>query len=185
MSDDTGFVIADRERIDGALDGLARRIHGRLDGDFQLVGILRRGLPLARALGERLSDLRGEEVEVGELRLKRYADDLSILHEEPRLEEGEDGLPFEVEGSKLLLVDDVIYSGRTFLKAVCHLVGRGASEIRLAALCSRGENSVPVHADFVGMQIDVGEGRVIEVHAPPFEDTWEVLLFHQEDLEAD
>ncbi|MFP3949403.1 MAG: phosphoribosyltransferase family protein [Longimicrobiales bacterium] len=184
VSDGKGFVIADRERIEGALDDLARRIHGALGVDFHLVGILRRGLPLAQALGERLSSLRGEEVEVGELRLKRYADDLSILHEEPRLEEDEGDVPFEVEGSKLLLVDDVIYSGRTLLKAACHLVGRGASELRLVALCSRGENAVPVRADFVAMRIDVGEGRVIEVHAPPFEERWEVLLFHQEDLEG-
>lgn len=184
MSEEKGFVIADRERIDRALDDMARRVHATLPVDFHLVGILRRGLPLARALGERLSALRGEEVEVGELRLKRYADDLSVIHEQPRLEEEEDGFPFEVEGSRILLVDDVVYSGRTFLKAVCHLTGRGASELRLAALCSRGENAVPVHTDFVGMRIDVGEGRAIEVHAPPFEDEWRVLLFHQEDLEG-
>lgn len=184
MADGTGFEIADRERIDRALDRLARRIHGTLDPEFRVVGILRRGLPLAHALAERLSCLRGEDVEVGELRLKRYADDLSVLHESPRLEEDPKDLPFPVEESRLLLVDDVVYSGRTFLKAVCHLTGRGASEIRLAALCSRGENEVPVHADFIGMQIDVGQGRVIEVHAPPFEDEWKVLLHHREDLEA-
>jgi len=182
MSDEKGFVIADRDRIDRTLDGLARRIHGTLGGEYRVVGILRRGLPLARALAERLARLRGEEVEVGELRLKRYADDLSVLHESPRLEEDGGDLPFQVEGSKVLLIDDVVYSGRTFLKAVCHLTGQGVSELRLAALCSRGQNEVPVHADFIGMQIDVGEGRVIEVHAPPFEDEWRVLLFHQEDL---
>lgn len=180
MSDEKGFLIADRDRIDRALDGLARRIHGALGADFRVVGILRRGLPLARALAARLGDLRGEPVPVGELRLKRYADDLTLLHEDPHLEE--DDLPFEVKGERLLLVDDVVYSGRTFLKAVCHLAGRGAARVHLAALCSRGVNEVPVHADFVGMRIDVGEGRVIEVHAPPFEDEWAVHLFHEEDL---
>lgn len=182
MSDQKGFVIADEDRIGAVLDDMTRRIHAALEPDVRLVGILRRGVPLARALAGRLSDLRGDEVSVGELRLKRYADDLSVLHDDPRLEE--DGLPFEVEGARLLLVDDVIYSGRTFLKAVAHLVGRGARRVRLAALCSRGENTVPVHADFVGMQIDVGEGNVIEVHAPPFEEEWAVHLFHQEDLQA-
>lgn len=182
MSDGRGFLIADRGRIERELDDMAHRIHGTLDPGFLVVGILRRGVPLARALAERLSNLRGEEVPVGELRLKRYADDLSVLHDEPRLEEDE--LPFAVEGADLLLVDDVIYSGRTFLKAVGHLVGRGAGRVRLAALCSRGENAVPVHADFVGMQIDVGEGNVIEVHVPPFEEEWAVHLFHQEDLPA-
>jgi pyrimidine operon attenuation protein/uracil phosphoribosyltransferase len=85
----------------------------------------------------------------------------------------------------VLLVDDVIYSGRTFLKAVTHLDAAGAEAIHLAALCSRGENEVPVYADFVAMQIDVGEGNVIEVHAPPFEEEWGVWLFHREDLAED
>ena len=105
-----------------------------------------------------------------------------MLHDDPRLEE--DDLSFEVEGERLLLVDDVVYSGRTFLKAVCHLTGLGAATVHLAALCSRGPNDVPVHPDFVGMRIDVGEARAIEVHAPPFEDEWAVHLFHREDLDA-
>lgn len=182
MRDEKGFEIADRERIDEALDRLARRIHGTLGGDFRVVGVLRRGLPLARALAERIGDLRGEDVPVGELRLKRYSDDLSVLHEDPRLDE--EDFPFEVEGERILLVDDVVYSGRTFLKAACHLAGRGAARVHLAALCSRGPNEMPVHADFVGLRIDVGEGRVIEVHAPPFEDEWAVLLFHRADLDG-
>lgn len=176
----TGFLIADEARVLGALDGLTRRIHATLGPDFRIVGILRRGAPLGREIGRRLADLRDEAVEVGTLRLKRYADDLTILHDEPELDEAE--LPFEVEGAEVLLVDDVIYSGRTFLQAVTHLDAAGATAIHLAALCSRGENEVPVHADFVAMQIDVGEGNVVEVHAPPFEEGWGVRLFHREDL---
>lgn len=183
MSGSPGFLVADRERVGLLLDGLARRVHAALGTDVRVVGVLRRGVPLARELARRLGDLRGEEVEVGELRLKRYADDLTILHQEPELDEEE--LPFPVEGARVLLVDDVVYSGRTFLKAVAHLDGAGASEVHLAALCSRGANEVPVHAEFVGLQVDVGEGNVVEVHAPPYEEGWGVFLFHQEDLSPD
>lgn len=175
-----GFLIADETRVLTALDGLARRIHAILGPDVHVVGILRRGAPLARELGRRLGEMRGEAVDVGSLRLKRYADDLTVIHDEPEL--GDTELPFEIEGAEVLLVDDVIYSGRTFLKAVTHLDAAGASAIHLAALCSRGENEVPVHAEFVAMRIDVGEGNVVEVHAPPFEETWGVRLLHQEGL---
>lgn len=175
-----GFLIADETRVGSALDLLARRVDAELGGDVCVVGILRRGAPLARALGRRLAVLRGEDVAVGALRLERYADDLTVLHDEPRL--GESDLPFDVEGASVLLVDDVIYSGRTFLKAVTHLGESGARAVHLAALCSRGGNEVPVHADFVAMHIDVGEGNVVEVHAPPYEETWAVRLLHREDV---
>lgn len=175
-----GFLIADETRVGSALDLLARRVHAELGGDVRVVGILRRGAPLARALGRRLAVLRGEDVAVGALRLERYADDLTVLHDEPRL--GESDLPFDVEGASILLVDDVLYSGRTFLKAVTHLDESGARAVHLAALCSRGGHEVPVHADFVAMQIDVGEGSVVAVHAPPYEETWGVRLLHREDV---
>lgn len=176
----TGFLVADEARVLTALDSLTRRIHATLGPDLRVVGILRRGAPLAREIGRRLADLREAAVDVGSLRLKRYADDLTVRYDEPELDETE--LSFEVEGAQVLLVDDVIYSGRTFLKAVTHLDAAGASAIHLAALCSRGENEVPVYADYVAMQIDVGEGNVVEVHAPPFEEGWGVGLFHREDL---
>lgn len=176
-----GFLIADEERVSAALDRLARRIHAVLGAEVRVVGILRRGAPLAEEIARRLAALRGEEVEVGTLRLKRYADDLSVLHEEPELRDAE--LPFDVEGAGVLLVDDVIYSGRTFLKAVTHLDAAGARAVHLATLCSRDGNQVPLSAAFIAMQIDVGEGNVIEVHAPPFEESWGVWLFHRRDLQ--
>lgn len=180
MTESPGFLIADADRIESILDGLARRIHAELDPAVRLVGILRRGEPVARELADRLAVLRGREVEVGTVRLKRYADDLTLLHEEPEL--GEEELPFPVEGAHVLLVDDVVYSGRTFLQAVGHLTAAGARVVHLAVLCARGDNEVPVHTGFVGLEMDVGEGNVVEVHAPPYEDHWGIHLFHQEDL---
>lgn len=175
-----GFLLADAARVGAALDLLARRIHAELGAGVRVVGILRRGVPLAQELARRLAALRGEAVEVGTLRLKRYADDLTVLHDEPEL--GETDLPFDVEGARILLVDDVIYSGRTFLKALTHLDAAGARAVHLGALCSRGAQEVPLDADFVAMRIDVGKGNVVEVHAPPYEEAWAVRLFHQEDL---
>lgn len=181
--DDAGFLIADEARIENVLDRLARRIHAELGADVRIVGILRRGAPISEALGRRLAALRGDDVEVGTLRLKRYADDLTVLHDRPELKETD--LPFEVEDARVLLVDDVIYSGRTLLEAVAHVHGAGARSIHLAALCSRGANEIPVHADFVGFRADVGEGKVVEVHAPPYEEEWAVRLVHREDIHSE
>lgn len=86
MTEPSGFRVADAGRVARVLDRLARRIHAELGAGIHIVGILRRGEPLARELGRRLGELRGEDVEVGTLRLKRYADDLTVLHEEPELE---------------------------------------------------------------------------------------------------
>lgn len=183
MTDSSGFAIADAERTGRLLDGLARRIHAELGPEVRVVGVLRRGAPIAREIARRLGLLTGEEVPVGTLRLKRYSDDLTVLHDEPEL--GEEDLPFPVEGAHLVLVDDVIYSGRTFFKAAAHLMAAGAASVHLAALCSRGRNEVPVHADFVGLQADVGDGNVVEVHAPPYEEEWGVRLFRQEELEGE
>lgn len=177
---DHGFHMADEARVSSELDRLAARIHAVVGPDAHVVGILRRGAPLAERIGGRLGELRGTPVEVGTLRLKRYADDLTLLHDDPEL--GETELPFDVDGADVVLVDDVVYSGRTFLKAVNHLTAAGARTVRLAALCSRGGNEVPVRADFVAIRIDVGEGDVIEVHAPPFEEEWAVWLFHEVQL---
>ncbi|MEX2530230.1 MAG: phosphoribosyltransferase family protein [Gemmatimonadota bacterium] len=177
MTQSPGFQIADRERVHRVLGRMARRVHAELGPDIRLVGILRRGAPIARELAGRLAELVGREVETGTLRLERYADDLTVIHDEPRL--GEEDLPFEVEGARIVLVDDVIFTARTFLRALVHLDAAGAAEVHLAALCSRGPNEVPVHPGFVGLQVDVGEGNVVEVHAPPYEEEWGIHLLHR------
>lgn len=181
MSSSNGFLVASEERVFDALDDLARRVHAVLGDDVRIVGILRRGAPVAEEIGRRLEVLSGQKIEIGTLRLKRYTDDLTIVHEEPEL--GESEIPFETDGARILLVDDVIYTGRTVLRALTHLNAAGARTIHLGALCARGKREIPVCADFVAMRLDVGEGNVVEVHAPPFEERWEVRLFHREDLE--
>jgi pyrimidine operon attenuation protein / uracil phosphoribosyltransferase len=178
----SGFLVADEARIERVLDDLARRIHAVHGPELRVVGIRRRGVPVAEVLARRLGSLGGRQVPLGTIELERYADDLTLLHDEPQV--GAIDLPFEPGGATVLIVDDVLYSGRTFLEAVAHLVRAGAMKVELAALCARGASEVPVRADFVGLRLDVGESDVIEVRAPPYEATWEVRLFHREDLRA-
>lgn len=139
-----------------------------------LVGIRRRGVPLARALHARIEDLGGAGVEIGELELKRYSDDLEVLHHQPHLEEPDRTIP--IEGRRVLLVDDVLYTGRTLARAVQHVATAGARDVRCAVLCIRSGAELPIRADFVGFRFDVGAGGIVEVLTPPYEDELGVVL---------
>lgn len=166
--------IADRDRVGELLDDMAARLHATLEAPAALVGIRRRGAPLAELLAPRLEALGASAVPVGELELTRYADDLSVLHENPELS-GEH-LPSELGSRTVILVDDVLYTGRTLLSAAARVAEAGAERVRATVLCSRDRNHVPVFADPVGMQLDVGPAFLIEVRAPPYEDELAVMI---------
>ena len=168
MSDDPTFRVADHVLVDETLARLARQVHAALGPRLRIMGIRRRGVPLARRLAKHLETITGAAHPVDEVTLKRYSDDLDLLHEQPRLTDEEDGPG--VEGAHVLLVDDVLYSGRTLLRAVEYVVAGGAAQVHAVVLCSRGPNEVPVEAAFVGMQLDVAEDAVVEVRVPPYEE---------------
>lgn len=161
------FRIAAGDRFGRLLDGMAREIGALVEDELQLLGVRRRGVPLAERLADRLGEARGAEVSVQEVVLKRYSDDLTLLHDRPELEEEPD---LDVEGESVLIVDDVLYTGRTLFRAAQIAVAAGAERVRAAVLCSRGTNDVPVTAAVTGLQLDVGESSVVEVHVPPYEE---------------
>ena len=168
MSPEESFRVADGERFGRLLEDMARRIHALGESDLELLGVRRRGVPLAERLADRLGEERGRQVPVQEVALKRYADDLTLLHDRPELKEEPD---LEVEGKSVVVVDDVLYSGRTLFRAARIAVAAGADRVRAAVLCTRGENEVPVTAGVTGLRLDVGETGVVEVHVPPYEET--------------
>lgn len=167
--------------MEAVLDHLTRQIHVGLPTDFSIVGIRRRGVPLADQLAERLGSLLGQKIPVAEVSLKRYADDLSLLHEEPRLDTDNSSEIRELHGKTVLLVDDVLFSGRTLLSALHWLRDAQPAAVRVAVLCARDTQEVPLTADFIGMQLDVGPNGKIDVDAPPYENEWSVWLSHPED----
>lgn len=168
-----GFPIAGPEDVKRILERLARAIDATLEGELAIVGIRRRGAPLAADLIQRL-ERRGRTVLEAELTIKRYTDDLAVLHEEPRVETAE--LPDALAGRTAVVVDDVLYSGRTMLRAVERVLEAGAGPVHCAALCSRGRNDVPIRAEFVGLQLDVGPRNIVEVQAPPYEPELAIAL---------
>lgn len=179
---DNGFCIADEQRVQDLLDQLSDELIAEVGANIQLVGIERRGVPLARKLADRIEEKTGETPEMDELALKRYADDLSLLHEDPALKE-EPELDFE-DDRTVVLVDDVLFTGRTMFRAARIVVDRGADVVKTAVLCARGTPELPVEGNFFGLQADVSDEQVIEVHIPPFEDRMAVYLQKMDEIEG-
>ncbi|SFB32703.1 phosphoribosyltransferase [Azotobacter beijerinckii] len=144
---------------------------------LHVVGLLRRGEPLARMLAERLRPLLGlTELPVIPLRVKRYADDLSLLHRDTLLEENQALSGLELAGTPLLLVDDVLYGGHSLLRSCAYLSRLGADEIRTAVLVDRCVSSQPVHADVCGVRLQIVPGDIIDCCVPPYEAEFRIEL---------
>lgn len=177
-SDNNELQIIDSEGVHMLLDQLADAIAPHVSPSTALVGILRRGKPLAEMLAERLKRRHGLQPEVGELMLKRYSDSLELLHDRPHIDQ--EALDIEIEGRHLILIDDVLYTGETMFRAACSLRGGGATFIQTAFLCARPGLKMPLHADFVGARFDILQDWVIHCAIPPYEDHLGIVLAHQQ-----
>jgi pyrimidine operon attenuation protein/uracil phosphoribosyltransferase len=128
-----------------------------------LVGIQRRGVPLARRIAQAINEHEGVEVPVGALDITFYRDDLSLVAQQP-LVKGTD-LPFDLNESTIVLVDDVLYTGRTIRAAMDALVDFGRPRaIRLAVLVDRGHRELPIRADHVGKNVPTSREEIVRVH---------------------
>jgi pyrimidine operon attenuation protein / uracil phosphoribosyltransferase len=129
---------------------------------LQLVGIQRRGVPLARRIAEAIAENEGARVPVGALDITFYRDDLSLIAQSP-IVKGTD-LPFDINGATVVLVDDVLYTGRTVRAAMDALVDFGrARAIRLAVLVDRGHRELPIRADHVGKNVPTSREEIVKV----------------------
>jgi pyrimidine operon attenuation protein/uracil phosphoribosyltransferase len=142
-----------------------------------LVGILRRGAPLADMLHERLtSHFRFNDISRMNLRIERYSDDLQLLHPETRLTEAPEHQALDLSGATVLVIDDVLYRGHSLLRAVQYLASKNAGEIRTAVLVDRGVTRMPVHSDITGLRLDVAPPDIIECNVPPYEGEFKIDL---------
>lgn len=124
-----------------------------------LAGIKTRGVYLARRIQERLKQLEGIELPIGEIDIKPFRDDMKV-------EEDTTDMPFDINGKDVILVDDVLYTGRTIRAAIDNLVSLGRpARVGLAVLVDRGHRELPIRADYVGKNIPTSsiEEIVVEV----------------------
>jgi pyrimidine operon attenuation protein/uracil phosphoribosyltransferase len=128
-----------------------------------LVGIQRRGVPLAQRIAEAIEEHEGARLPVGALDITFYRDDLSMIAQQPVVK-GTD-LPFDLNSLTIILVDDVLYTGRTIRAAMDALVDFGRPQaIRLAVLVDRGHRELPIRADHVGKNVPTSREEVVRVH---------------------
>ncbi|KUP07037.1 bifunctional pyrimidine regulatory protein PyrR uracil phosphoribosyltransferase [Bacillus coahuilensis p1.1.43] len=174
-------VVLDSPAIRRALTRIAHEIIERNKGikDLVLVGIKTRGIYLANRLAEKIEQIEGETVNVGELDITLYRDDLTIKHEEPEVK-GSD-VPTEISGKKVVLVDDVLYTGRTVRAALDALMDIGRpSQIQLAVLVDRGHRELPIRADFVGKNIPTSSEEQIVVQLTEVDENDQVSIYEKE-----
>src|SRR3954463_7099902 len=127
-----------------------------------LGGIQRRGVPLARRIADAISENESTAIPVGALDITFYRDDLSLVAQQPVVK-GTD-LPFDLNGATVVLVDDVLYTGRTIRAAMDALVDFGRPQaIRLAVLVDRGHRELPIRADHVGKNVPTSRDEVVRV----------------------
>src|SRR5262249_21738611 len=134
---------------------------GEIDG-LALVGIRTRGVSLARRIAQRLEAIEGSKVPVGALDITLYRDDLGLKAEAPVLR-GTD-IAFPVAGETIILVDDVLYTGRTIRAALDAIIDLGRPRmIQLAVLVDRGHRELPIRADYVGKNLPTARREIVQV----------------------
>jgi len=135
--------------------------HAGTDG-LALVGIQRRGVPLAHRIAAAIRENEGVDVPVGALDITFYRDDLSLVAQQP-IVKGTD-IAFDLNGKTIVLVDDVLYTGRTIRAAMDALIDYGRPQaIRLAVLVDRGHRELPIRADHVGKNVPTSREEVVKV----------------------
>lgn len=158
-------IVMDAAGIDRSLTRIAHEILEKNRGveDLVLVGIRTRGVFLAQRLKSKISTIENKEIPLGILDITLYRDDLATRQEKPRL--GKTDIPFSLQNKKVVLVDDVLFTGRTIRAAMDALIDFGRPRmIQLAVLIDRGHRELPIRADFVGENLPSALWEDISVH---------------------
>jgi pyrimidine operon attenuation protein/uracil phosphoribosyltransferase len=167
--------------IERTLVRLAHEIIEKNNGatDLGLVGVRRRGVPLAQRLGQMIQRIEKSPVLVGTLDISLYRDDLSTVGHKPVVQKTEIG--FSITGQNIILVDDVLYTGRTTRAALDALFAQGRpKQVQLCVLIDRGHRELPIEATFVGRKVQTSDLEIIEVKLREVDDTEKVLLVERQ-----
>lgn len=157
-------IIMDENAMERAITRISHEIIEKNKGtdDLALVGIQRRGVPLAMKIAQKIEDSEGVKPEIGVLDITFYRDDLSIIAWHPVINGTE--INFRLDDKKIILVDDVLYTGRTVRAAIEALMDIGRPQmIQLAILIDRGHRELPIRADYVGKNVPTSKTELIQV----------------------
>jgi pyrimidine operon attenuation protein / uracil phosphoribosyltransferase len=163
--------------IDRTVQRLAHEIVEKSGGtsNLALIGIRRRGVPLAKRIAHAMRGIDGVDVPVGTLDITLYRDDLSKVAAQPVLQSSD--IPFQVDDKDLVLVDDVLYTGRTIRAAMNGLFDLGRPKrVRLCVLIDRGHRELPIEASFIGRTVQTSDAEIIEVRLSETDQEERVML---------
>jgi pyrimidine operon attenuation protein/uracil phosphoribosyltransferase len=170
-------LILDAKGVDRVVSRLTHEILEKNKGaeEIALVGISSGGVPLSRSIQRKMLAIEGLEVPAGYVDITLYRDDLSRAGYQPRLKRTE--IPFSIDDKKVVLVDDVLFTGRTIRAAMDALIDFGRPKnIQLAVLIDRGHRELPIRADYVGRNVPTSRGETVEVNVEGEMEEWKVLL---------
>ncbi|PRX33507.1 pyrimidine operon attenuation protein/uracil phosphoribosyltransferase [Orenia metallireducens] len=157
--------LIDSDGIRRALTRISHEIIEKNEGleDVIIIGIRTRGVPLAKRIASKLEEIEGKQVPRGILDITLYRDDLTTIANQPIVHQTE--IPVDITAKKVILVDDVLYTGRTVRSALDALMDLGRPKsIQLAILVDRGHRELPIRADFVGKNLPTSKSEVIGVN---------------------
>jgi len=175
-------TIIDQDAFRRAMTRIAHEIIERNKGvqDCVLVGIKTRGIYLAERLAKKVHEIEGVQIPVGELDITLYRDDLTYRTEDenPLIQGAQ--LPVDITGKKVILVDDVLFTGRTVRAALDALIDQGRPQvIQLAVLIDRGHRELPIRPDFVGKNVPTSKNEKIAVQMQEVDDIDQVDLYQE------
>ena len=160
-------IVMDADRMGRTLTRIAHEILERNRGleDLALIGIRTRGVPIAKRIGQTIRDINQHELPTGALDITLYRDDLMrhAVGAQPVIHETD--IPFSIDDKRILLVDDVLYTGRTIRAALDALIEFGRPKaIQLVVLVDRGHRELPIKADYVGKNLPTSLSQSVQVH---------------------
>lgn len=170
-------VLMDDQAIRRAITRISHEIIEKNKGieELLLVGIRTRGVPIARRIASMIQDIEGKEIPVGVLDITLYRDDLSSLSTQPVVHSTE--LPGDISGKNIILIDDVLYTGRTIRSALDALIDLGRPKrIQLAVLVDRGHRELPIRADYVGKNVPTAQKELIRVELTESDEKDQVVI---------
>jgi pyrimidine operon attenuation protein/uracil phosphoribosyltransferase len=176
-------IVMDADRISRALTRIAHEIIERNRGvaDVALVGVRSRGVPLARRIAQSLKDITGDDVGTGALDITLYRDDLMRHQVGPQPLVRRTEIPFSIDDRMIILVDDVLYTGRTTRAALDAVIDFGRPKaIQLVVLVDRGHRELPIKADYVGKNIPTAKRESVQVRLLEIDGVDEVVVQSEE-----
>ncbi|MBS3741482.1 MAG: bifunctional pyr operon transcriptional regulator/uracil phosphoribosyltransferase PyrR [Candidatus Cloacimonetes bacterium] len=173
--------IIDKIELDRILKRMANEVIERNKDyeDLYIVGIHTRGVPLAKRVASYIEEFEDVELQVGALDVTLYRDDLNNIEHQPKIKDSI--LRFDIEGKKILLVDDVLNTGRTVRAALNALIDYGRPRsIQLMVVVDRGNRELPIQADYVGKKVPTSHNEVIRLYLSDYDEKEEVDIFETE-----